>query len=154
MIILGTIVIISTLIDRSPLIFLSGIGAMSAVLLIVFKDTLTSFVAGIQLTATDMLRVGDWIEMPQVGADGEVTEIALHTVRVQNWDKTITAVPTWRLMSESFKNWRGMAESGGRRIKKVQECIDLMNLGVKLKDALKRLNLGAWSFYRYRHFFL
>ena len=77
-------------------------------LLIVFKDTLTSFVAGIQLTATDMLRVGDWIEMPQVGADGEVTEIALHTVRVQNWDKTITAVPTWRLMSESFKNWRGM----------------------------------------------
>ena len=138
LIILGTIVIISTLIDRSPLIFLSGIGAMSAVLLIVFKDTLTSFVAGIQLTATDMLRVGDWIEMPQVGADGEVTEIALHTVRVQNWDKTITAVPTWRLMSESFKNWRGMAESGGRRIKKVL-VIDSSSVRFLSEDDLKRL---------------
>ncbi len=138
LIILGTVVIISTLIDRSPLIFLSGIGAMSAVLLIVFKDTLTSFVAGIQLTATDMLRVGDWIEMPQVGADGEVTEIALHTVRVQNWDKTITAVPTWRLMSESFKNWRGMAESGGRRIKKVL-VIDSSSVRFLSEDDLKRL---------------
>ena len=92
LIILGTIVIISTLIDRSPLIFLSGIGAMSAVLLIVFK-TLTSFVAGIQLTATDMLRVGDWIEMPQVGADGEVTEIALHTVRVRIGIKQLLLCP-------------------------------------------------------------
>ncbi len=138
LIILGTVVIISTLIDRSPLIFLSGIGAMSAVLLIVFKDTLTSFVAGIQLTATDMLRVGDWIEMPQVGADGEVTEIALHTVRVQNWDKTITAVPTWRLMSESFKNWRGMAESGGRRIKKVL-VIDSSSVRFLSGDDLSRL---------------
>ena len=138
LIILGTIVIISTLIDRSPLIFLSGIGAMSAVLLIIFKDTLTSFVAGIQLTATDMLRVGDWIEMPQVGADGEVTEIALHTVRVQNWDKTITAVPTWRLMAESFKNWRGMAESGGRRIKKVL-VIDSSSVRFLSEDDLKRL---------------
>ncbi len=138
LIILGTVVIVSTLIDRSPLIFLSGIGAMSAVLLIVFKDTLTSFVAGIQLTATDMLRVGDWIEMPQVGADGEVTEIALHTVRVQNWDKTITAVPTWRLMSESFKNWRGMAESGGRRIKKVL-VIDSSSVRFLSENDLSRL---------------
>ena len=141
LIILGTIVIISTLIDRSPLIFLSGIGAMSAVLLIVFKDTLTSFVAGIQLTATDMLRVGDWIEMPQVGADGEVTEIALHTVRVQNWDKTITAIPTWRLMSESFKNWRGMAESGGRRIKKVL-VLDSSSVRFLLHEDIERLKRG------------
>ena len=135
---LATIVIVSTLIDRSPLIFLSGLGAMSAVLLIVFKDTLTSFVAGIQLTATDMLRVGDWIEMPQVGADGEVKEIALHTVKVQNWDNTITAVPTWRLMSESFKNWRGMAESGGRRIKKVL-LIDSNSVSFLSDDDVERL---------------
>ena len=91
---IGSIIIISTLIDRSPLILLSGLGAMSAVLLIVFKDTLTSFTAGLQLTANDMLRVGDWIEMPQVGADGDVIDIALHTVIVQNWDNTITAIPT------------------------------------------------------------
>lgn len=115
---LGAIVIISALIDRSPLILLSGLGAMSAVLLLVFKDTLLSFTAGLQLASNDMLRVGDWIEMPQLGADGDVIDIALHTVKVQNWDKTITTIPTWRLMSESFRNWRGMSESGGRRIKR------------------------------------
>ncbi|OUW04503.1 MAG: mechanosensitive ion channel protein MscS [Betaproteobacteria bacterium TMED156] len=115
---LGSIVIISALIDRSPLILLSGLGAMSAVLLIVFKDTLVSFTAGLQLSSNDMLRVGDWIEMPELGADGDVVDIALHTVKVQNWDKTITSIPTWRLMSSSFKNWRGMADSGGRRIKR------------------------------------
>ena len=96
---------------------LSGLGAMSAVILLVYKDTLLSFVASVQLTSNDMLRVGDWIEMPQVGADGDVVDITLHTVKVQNFDKTIVSIPTWRLMSESFKNWRGMQESGGRRIK-------------------------------------
>jgi len=115
---LGAIVIIGALIDRSPLILLSGLGAMSAVLLLVFKDTLLSFTAGLQLASNDMLRVGDWIEMPQLGADGAVIDIALHTVKVQNWDKTITTIPTWRLMSESYRNWRGMSESGGRRIKR------------------------------------
>ena len=118
LVLLGSIVIIAALIDRSPLILLSGLGAMSAVLMLVFKDTLLSFTAGLQLASNDMLRVGDWIEMPQLGADGDVIDIALHTVKVQNWDKTITTIPTWRLMSESFRNWRGMSESGGRRIKR------------------------------------
>ena len=115
---LGGIVILATLIDRSPLILLSGLGAMSAVLMLVFKDTILSFTAGVQLSSNDLLRVGDWIEMPQVGADGDVIDIALNTVKVQNWDKTITTIPTWRLMSESYRNWRGMAQSGGRRMKR------------------------------------
>ena len=116
--IFGAIIIVATLIDRSPLLLLSGLGAMSAVILLVYKDTLLSFVASVQLTSNDMLRVGDWIEMPQVGADGDVVDITLHTVKVQNFDKTIVSIPTWRLMSESFKNWRGMQASGGRRIKR------------------------------------
>ena len=115
---IGTVVIVAALVDRSPLILLSGLGAMSAVLMLVFKDTILSFTAGVQIASNDMLRVGDWIEMPQVGADGFVVDIALHTVKVQNWDKTITTIPTWRLMSESFKNWRGMFSSGGRRIRR------------------------------------
>ena len=114
----GAIVAVAVLMDRSPLIVLSGLGAMSAVLMLVFKDTILSFTAGVQLSSNDMLRIGDWIEMPQVGADGDVIDIALHTVKVQNFDKTITTIPTWRLMSESYRNWRGMSESGGRRIKR------------------------------------
>ena len=114
----GAIIIVATLIDRSPLLLLSGLGAMSAVILLVYKDTLLSFVASVQLTSNDMLRVGDWIEMPQVGADGDVVDITLYTVKVQNFDKTIVSIPTWRLMSESFRNWRGMQQSGGRRIKR------------------------------------
>ena len=114
----GAIIIVATLINRSPLLLLSGLGAMSAVILLVYKDTLLSFVASVQLTSNDMLRVGDWIEMPQVGADGDVVDITLHTVKVQNFDKTIVSIPTWRLMSESFKNWRGMQQAGGRRIKR------------------------------------
>ncbi|QXZ08577.1 mechanosensitive ion channel family protein [Comamonas sp. Y33R10-2] len=112
----AAVLIVATLLNRSPLLLLSGLGAMSAVLMLVFKDTILSFVAGVQLGSNDMLRVGDWIEMPQVGADGFVIDIALNTVKVQNFDKTITTIPTWRLMSDSFKNWRGMFESGGRRI--------------------------------------
>lgn len=114
----SAIIIVATLIDRSPMLLLSGLGAMSAVILLVYKDTLLSFVASVQLTSNDLLRVGDWIEMPQVGADGDVIDITLHTVKVQNFDKTIVSIPTWRLMSESFKNWRGMQQSGGRRIKR------------------------------------
>jgi len=112
------ILIVAALMEQSPLLLLSGLGAMAAVLMLVFKDTILSLVASVQLTSNDMLRVGDWIEMPQLNADGDVIDIALHTVKVQNWDKTITTIPTHRLISDSFKNWRGMSESGGRRIKR------------------------------------
>lgn len=115
---IATILVIAALIDRSPLLLLSGLGALAAVLMLVFKDTILSLVASVQLNSNDMLRVGDWIEMPQVNADGDVIDIALHTVKVQNWDKTVTTIPTWRLINESYKNWRGMQESGGRRIKR------------------------------------
>ncbi|MFT0860595.1 mechanosensitive ion channel family protein [Ancylobacter sp. G4_0304] len=116
--IFAAILIIATLIDQSPLILLSGLGAMAAVLILVFQDTLLSLVASIQISSTDMVRVGDWIEMPSLNADGDVVEIALHTVRVQNWDKTITTIPIRKLVSDSFRNWRGMQEAGGRRIKR------------------------------------
>ncbi len=116
--IVSAVLVIAILIERSPLLLLSGLGAMTAVLMLVFKDTILSLVAAVQLSSHDMLRVGDWIEMPALNADGDVIDIALHTVKVQNWDKTITTIPTHRLISESFKNWRGMQESGGRRIKR------------------------------------
>ncbi len=114
----AVVVMIAALVDKSPLIVLSGFGAMSAVLMLVFQDTIKSFAAGLQIEGNDMLRVGDWIEVPQAGADGAVVDIALNTVKVQNFDKTIVTIPTWKLMSESFKNWRGMSEAGGRRIKR------------------------------------
>lgn len=114
----AVLLVIATLVDRSPLILLSGLGALAAVLMLIFQDTLLSLVASVQISSNDMLRVGDWIEMPNLNADGFVTDIALHTVKVQNWDKTITTLPTKRLMTEPFKNWRGMFESGGRRIKR------------------------------------
>jgi len=97
---------------------LGGLGAMTAVLILVFKDTILGLVASFQISTTNLVRVGDWIEMPKFGADGTVTDISLHTIRVQNWDKTISTVPTYSLISDSFKNWRGMEESGGRRIKR------------------------------------
>ncbi|MBD2845340.1 mechanosensitive ion channel family protein [Paenibacillus sp. IB182496] len=114
--VIGGILLISSLIGRSPLILLSGIGALSAVVMLVFKDSILGLVAGVQLTSNDMVRVGDWIEMPKYGADGDVLDISLNTVKVQNWDKTITTIPTYALISDSFKNWRGMTISGGRRI--------------------------------------
>lgn len=114
----AAILIIAALFNRDPLLLLSGLGAMTAVLLLVFKDTLLSLVASMQLAGNDMLHVGDWIEMPKLNADGDVIDISLHTVKVRNWDRTITTIPTWRLINESFKNWRGMSESGGRRIKR------------------------------------
>ena len=116
--ILGAIFVVSALMARSPVVLLTGFGAMTAILLLVFRDTILSLVASIQLTTLDMVRVGDWIEMPQYDADGDVVDIALHTIRVQNWDKTITTIPTHKLISESFRNWRGMQDSGGRRIKR------------------------------------
>tara|TARA_R110000751_G_scaffold2018_5_gene8230 strand:- start:174328 stop:175542 length:1215 start_codon:yes stop_codon:yes gene_type:complete len=114
----AAILMIAVLIEQSPLLLLSGLGAMAAVLLLVFKDTILSLVASVQLTSNDMLRVGDWIEMPSMDADGDVIDIALHTVKVQNFDKTITTIPTHKLIADSYRNWRGMSDSGGRRIKR------------------------------------
>jgi miniconductance mechanosensitive channel len=112
------IIIIATLLDQSPLILLSSIGALTAVFSFVFKDSILGFIAGIQLTSNDMLRIGDWIEMPKYGADGDVIDITLNTVKVQNWDKTYVTIPAYALISDSFKNWRGMFQFGGRRIKR------------------------------------
>ena len=116
--VVAAILVISTLLDESPWALLSGIGALTAVVMLVFKDSILGFVASVQLTANDMVRRGDWIEMPKYGADGDVMDVSLNTVKVQNWDKTISTIPTYQLMQESFKNWRGMSESGGRRIKR------------------------------------
>lgn len=115
---LGTILIISIIIEKDPSYLLAGLGTMAAVLLLVFKDTILGFVASIQLSANKMVTIGDWISMPGHNADGTVTDITLNTVKVQNWDKTITTIPTYALVSESFSNWKGMEESGGRRIKR------------------------------------
>ncbi len=112
------IFIIGILTHQSPWMLLSGIGAMTAIVLLIFKDTILSFVAGLQINMYDLLHVGDWIEMPQFGADGDVVDIALHTIKVQNWDKSITIIPTHKLLDNSFRNWRGMEETGGRRIKR------------------------------------
>ena len=112
------VVVISVLAQVSPVAFLSGLGALTAVLMLVFKDTILSLVASIQIMSNDMIRIGDWVEVPQSNADGDIIDIALHTVKIQNWDKTISTVPTYKFIGESFKNWRGMSESGGRRIKR------------------------------------
>lgn len=155
----AAVILISILIDESPFLLLSGLGAITAVLLLVFKDTILSLVASVQLTTNDMLRVGDWIEMPGMNADGDVIDISLHTVKVQNFDKTITTIPTHRLVSDSFRNWRGMSESGGRRIKRSllidqnsvrfltdDEVVDLKKFNI-LKDYLAnaRDELARWN---------
>ena len=114
----GIIIIAALLAGKSPIYFLSGIGALTAVLILVFKDTILSLVSSVQISSNDLFKIGDWIEAPQFGADGNVIDIALHSVKVQNWDKTICVVPTNQLINSSFKNWRGMSESGGRRIKR------------------------------------
>ncbi|HPT03663.1 MAG TPA: mechanosensitive ion channel [Bacteroidales bacterium] len=115
---IGSILIISVLINQSPILLLGGLGAFSAVLLLVFKDALLGFVSSLQISANDMVRNGDWITMNKYGADGTVIDISLSTVKVQNWDYSITTLPTYSLISESFQNWRGMTESGVRRIKR------------------------------------
>ncbi|MCJ2180529.1 mechanosensitive ion channel family protein [Novosphingobium album (ex Hu et al. 2023)] len=114
----AAILITATLIGQSPFLLLSGLGALAAVLMLIFRDTILSLVASVQLRSNDMLRVGDWIEMPQLNADGDVIDIALHTVKVQNFDKTVTTIPTHKLISDSYRNWRFMREWGGRRIKR------------------------------------
>ncbi len=118
LIVIGIIIVISMLLNKSPIYLLGGLGAFSAVLLLIFRDPILGLVAGIQISANDMVRQGDWIVMNKSGADGVVTDISLTTVKVQNWDRTITTIPTYSLVSESFVNWRGMEESGGRRIKR------------------------------------
>jgi miniconductance mechanosensitive channel len=112
------ILILAIILNKKPTALFAGLGAMAAVLMLVFKDTILGFVASIQLSANDMVKIGDWISMPSHGADGDVLEVTLNTVKVQNWDKTISTIPTYALVSESFSNWRGMEESGGRRIKR------------------------------------
>ncbi|MDO9520497.1 MAG: mechanosensitive ion channel family protein [Pseudohongiella sp.] len=136
------LLIIATLLDRSPLILLSGLGALAAVLMLVFQDTILSLVASVQISSNDIVRVGDWVEMPQLNADGDVIDIALHTVKVQNWDRTITTIPTKRFISDSFKNWRGMQESGGRRIKR---AVYLDQTSVRFLSAEEKQHLGAIS---------
>jgi miniconductance mechanosensitive channel len=159
----ASVVVISILADRSPVVFLSGLGALTAVLMLVFRDTILSFVASIQIMSNDLIRIGDWVEMPQANANGDVIDIALHTVKIQNWDKTISAVPTHKFISESFKNWRGMKEAGGRRIKRslnldlvsvrflTAEEIERLSRYELLRDYMrgKREELEAWS--RSRH---
>ena len=115
---IGGIVIIATLLGKSPLSLLAGLGASAAILMLVFKDSIMGVVSGVQLSANDMLKVGDWIAMPKYGADGTVIEVTLNTVKVRNWDNTITTIPPYLLVSDSFHNWRGMQESGGRRVKR------------------------------------
>lgn len=116
--IVGALVMIGIMTGQSLWMLLSGVGAMTAVLLLIFRDTILSFVASLQITTNDLVRLGDWIEVPTFGADGDVIDIALHTIKIQNFDKTITVIPTHKLIDVSFKNWRGMQESGGRRIKR------------------------------------
>ena len=112
------IIIIAILTGQSPFYLLSGIGALTAVLMLVFKDTILSFVSSIQINSNNLFKIGDWVEAPQFGADGDVIDIALHSIKIQNWDKTISIIPTHKLVDSSFKNWRGMTDSGGRRIKR------------------------------------
>ncbi|QSR20294.1 mechanosensitive ion channel protein MscS [Novosphingobium sp. KA1] len=134
----AAILVLAALMNQSPLLLLSGLGAMAAVLLLVFKDTILSLVASVQIGSNDMVRVGDWIEMPKLDANGDVIDIALHTVKVQNFDKTITTIPTHRLITESFRNWRGMSESGGRRIMRAL-MIDQTSIGFLDDEGLAKV---------------
>jgi len=134
----AVIVIIATLLDKSPWALLGGLGALTAVLMLVFKDSIMGLVASIQISALNLVRVGDWVEIPKYGTDGDVIEISLNTIRIQNWDKTISSVPTYALISDGFKNWRGMSESGGRRIKRAVR-IDLNSIGFLDDSAFDKL---------------
>lgn len=135
----GGIFVVSILLDKTPVYLFSGLGALTAVLMFIFKDAILGFVAGIQLSANRMIANGDWIEMPKYGANGEIVEVALTTVKVQNWDKTITTIPTYALINDSFKNWRGMSESGGRRIKRAIN-IDMNTVEFCNEEMLKRFS--------------
>lgn len=134
---LSAILVVAVILGKDPTVLIAGLGAMAAVLMLVFKDTILGFVASIQLSANDMVKIGDWIEMPSHRADGTVIDITLNTVKVQNWDKTITTIPTYALVSESFNNWKGMEESGGRRIKR-SIFIDVNSIRFVDVDMLKK----------------
>lgn len=137
--ILGAIFLISIFTGKSPWGILSVLGGLTAITMLVFKDTILGFVASVQLTSTDMVRIGDWIEMAQYGADGDVIDMSINCIRVQNWDKTITTIPTYALVASSFKNWRGMSESGGRRIKRAIN-IDMDSIGFCSREQLDRFS--------------
>ncbi len=139
----AVIVVISILVDKNPVVILTGLGAAAAVLSLVFKDTILGFVAGIQLSANDMLRPGDWIEAPKYHANGTVIDVTLTTIKVQNWDKTISTIPPYALVSDSFQNWRGMWDSGGRRVKRSIN-IDMNTIGFCAAEQLQRYRERGW----------
>jgi len=132
---IGGIVCIAVMIDKSPKALLTGLGASAAVLMLVFKDSILGFVAGVQLSQNNMIRLGDWVQMPDSSANGTVEEITLNTVKVRNWDNTITTIPPYTLVSTPFKNWRGMQESGGRRVDKML-YLDMRSIEVCTPDML------------------
>lgn len=140
---IGAIIIISTIIDKNPVAILTGLGAGTAILMLVFQDTIKGLVAGIQLTANDMLRPGDWITVPKYGADGDVLEVSLTTVKVQNWDKTIVTVPPYALVNDSFQNWRGMFDIGGRRVKRSIN-IDMHTVRFCTEEEMKKFRQEPW----------
>lgn len=135
---IGGIVVVANLIGQNPLLLLSGLGALSAVLMLVFKDSILGLVAGVQLSTNDMVRVGDWIEMPKYNANGDVIDISLNTVKVMNFDKTITTIPSYAMISDSFRNWRGMQQAGGRRIMR-SVYVDASSIGFCTKEKLEEL---------------
>jgi len=135
--ILGSVVIVGIIINKDTTLLLSGLGAMTAVIMLIFKDTILSLVASVQISSNDLFKVGDWVEAPQFGADGDVVDIGLHTVKIQNWDKTISVIPTHKLIDSTFKNWRGMSESGGRRIKR-SLFIDINSISLCSSETLEK----------------
>ena len=137
------IIVVSILIDKNPSYILTALGASAAVLMLVFKDMIVGLVAGVQLSVNDMLRPGDWITMSKYGADGDVIEVSLTTVKVQNWDKTITTIPPYALVSDSFQNWRGMQESGGRRVKR-SIYIDMRSINFCTSEQMSEFEQKGW----------
>ena len=135
--ILGSVVIVGIIINKDTTLLLSGLGAMTAVVMLIFKDTILSLVASVQISSNDLFKVGDWIEAPKFGADGDVVDIGLHSVKIQNWDKTISVIPTHKLIDSTFKNWRGMSESGGRRIKR-SLFIDINSISLCSPETLEK----------------
>ncbi len=139
----GVIIVISELADKDPVNIIAGFGASAAILMLVFKDTIMGLVAGVQLSVNDMLRPGDWITIPKFGADGAVVEVTLTTVKVQNWDKTITTIPPYLLVSDSFQNWRGMWDYGGRRVKR-SVYIDMNSVAFCTKEQMAQFAANGW----------
>ena len=142
---IGGIIIIAVLINKSPSVLLTGLGASAAVLMLVFKDSILGLVAGVQLSQNNMIQIGDWIQMPDGSANGTVEEITLNTVKVRNWDNTLSMIPPYTLVSSTFKNWRGMQESGGRRVDKMI-YIDVNSLKIRPEDN------GVTNIQRYREY--